>query len=253
MTFARSPDGTRIAYDATGDGPPLVLLHGGYIQDRRSWWTTGYVDRLREAFRLFVIDLRGHGESDRPADVPAYAAENLCADVLAVLDAERVDRALVWGFSFGAGVALQLAATSPRVVRMALGGAVLGKWLTPEAAEATVAGMRLLATAKGQGTLDALPVADAHKDFARKADLAVAAAGHQAMASWPVIEAAALQCPALFYAGSANTLGAGMLRANEEGLRQAGARAIILDGLDHMGEFEAIDRALPPCVEFLRG
>jgi pimeloyl-ACP methyl ester carboxylesterase len=253
MTHVRSPDGTRIAYDATGDGPPLVLLHGGYIQDRRSWSTAGYVDRLKAAFRLLVVDLRGHGESDHPTDVAAYAADRVCADVLAVLDAERVERAVVWGFSFGAGVALQLAATSARVVRMALGGAVLGKWLTPDAAEATVAGMQMLAAAKQQGTLDDLPVAEAHKDFARKADLAVAAAAHQAMASWPVIEAASICCPALFYAGAANTLGAGVLRANEKALRDAGAQVAILDGIDHMGEFNEVDRAFPLCVEFLRG
>jgi pimeloyl-ACP methyl ester carboxylesterase len=253
-SFTLSPDGTRIAYDRVGEGDDaLVLLHGGFIQDRRSWWTAGYVDRLRAQYRLLVIDLRGHGESDHPTTVNAYAAPALCADIEAVLDAEHVERADVWGFSLGAGVALQLALASARVRRVALGGAALGNWLTAEAAEKMAEGMQVLAAAKQTGAIDKLPVAEAHKDFARKADLDAAAAAYRAMASWPVVLPEKVLCPAFFYAGSDNAVGAGALRAHEAGLRRAGARWTIFEGLDHMGEFGAVDRALPACLEFLRG
>jgi pimeloyl-ACP methyl ester carboxylesterase len=251
-SFARSPDGTRIAYDRVGAGDPLVLLHGGFVHDRRSWWTAGYVDRLQASFRLLVVDLRGHGESDRPRTVEAYAAEALCADVAAVLDAEGVRRAHVWGFSFGAGVALQLARSRERVDRVALGGAVLGRWLTDDAARKTADGMQLLAAAKQAGTLEQLAIPEAQKDFARKADLAAAAAIYRAMASWPVIEPEALACPAFFYAGSENALGAGSLRAYADRLRRANAEAEILEGLDHPAEFDAVDRSFPRCLAFLR-
>jgi len=251
-TVARSPDGTRIAYDRVGDGEPLVLLHGGFVQDRRSWWTAGYVDRLQGGFRLLVIDLRGHGESDRPAVPAAYAADKVVSDVVAVLDAERVPKALVWGFSYGAGVALQLARATDRVARMALGGAALGQWLTPDQAEKTAAGMRGLVQAQkaGAGAIAQLP--PAQQEFARSADLEAAAAVFQAMGAWPPIEAASIKVPAFFYAGSENPLGSAQIRTHQDALSRAGVRWSILDGLDHMGEFNRADRAMPACLEFLR-
>ena len=60
--FATSPDSTRLAFDVTGDGPPLLLLHGGG-GSRLEWHAAGYVDRLREEFTVISMDLRGHGES----------------------------------------------------------------------------------------------------------------------------------------------------------------------------------------------
>jgi pimeloyl-ACP methyl ester carboxylesterase len=252
-SYARHADGTRIAYDRAGDGEPLVLLHGGFVQDRRSWWTAGYVDRLQdEGFKLLVIDLRGHGESDHPAKPDAYSADKVVADVAAVLDAERVPKALVWGYSYGAGVALQLARATDRVSRMALGGAALGQWLSPDQAQKTAAGMRGLTQARkaGAGAIDQLP--PAQQEFARTADLDASAAIFQAMAAWPAIEPASIKVPAFFYAGSENPLGSAQIKTHQDALSRAGVRWAILDGLDHMGEFNRMDRALPACLEFLR-
>jgi len=252
-SFAKSPDGTRIAYEAVGNGPTLVLLHGGFVQDRRAWTQAGYVDRLNGAFRLLVIDLRGHGESDRPHATEMYVADKLCADVLAVLDTESIERAHVWGYSFGAGVALQLAAVGSRIDRVVVAGAVLGRWLTVGAAQRAIQDLQVVAAAKQRGEIDSLPVHEMQKDFARKADLDVASATYRAMVTWPVIDAASVRRPTFFYAGSLNPLGVATITSHEAGLRKVGARWNILDGLDHEGELEAIDRVLPLCVEFLGG
>jgi pimeloyl-ACP methyl ester carboxylesterase len=248
--FARSPDGTRIAYDRSGQGPALVLLHGGFIQDRRSW--SDHVSRLENDFTVLALDLRGHGESDRPTTLEAYAVTRVCEDVLAVLDAEGIARAHVWGFSYGASIALQLAvASAARVDRIVLGGAALGRWLTEDALVRTLAGLALFRNARAQGTVDELPLNAIQKDFATKADLDVVVAAYQAMAAWPVIEPEALKTCTLFYAGSENTAGAGMLATFGERLRAAGARVRVLAGLDHMAEQSAIDLVLPLVVEFL--
>jgi pimeloyl-ACP methyl ester carboxylesterase len=58
--YTTSPDGTRIAYDVTGTGPALMLLHGG-MQTRRVWHDLGSVDRLRPRFSVVTVDLRGNG------------------------------------------------------------------------------------------------------------------------------------------------------------------------------------------------
>jgi pimeloyl-ACP methyl ester carboxylesterase len=49
-------NGARIEYEATGNGPPLVLLHG-FIGDRSTWHAAGYVSALADQFRLIIIDL----------------------------------------------------------------------------------------------------------------------------------------------------------------------------------------------------
>jgi len=63
--YAVSTDGTRIAYDVTGSGPVVILLHGGGAT-RRSWHEAGYVSRLAAEFTVVTMDLRGNGESGRP-------------------------------------------------------------------------------------------------------------------------------------------------------------------------------------------
>ena len=59
--FTTSPDSIRIAYDVSGAGTPIMLLHGGG-GSRKEWHETGYVTRLMEDFTVIAVDLRGHGE-----------------------------------------------------------------------------------------------------------------------------------------------------------------------------------------------
>jgi pimeloyl-ACP methyl ester carboxylesterase len=69
-----SSGGVSISYETIGEGWPLVLLHGWCCD--RSWWSeAGYVDELQVDYRLVNVDLRGHGESDKPTarDLEALA------------------------------------------------------------------------------------------------------------------------------------------------------------------------------------
>lgn len=86
-----SRDGTRIAYDVTGSGPAIILLHGGG-QTRRVWHDAGYIARLAPSFTVIAIDIRGNGDSDKPTTKAAYAIERLIEDVLAVADANGAHR-----------------------------------------------------------------------------------------------------------------------------------------------------------------
>ena len=122
MSTALNPDdGIAISYDAAGEGPAVVLLHGSALS-RAIWRGLGYVKAL-EGFRVVRIDLRGHGRSDKPEEADAYRMPRHVGDVLAVLDAERIGRAHVVGYSLGSRVAFSLAATaSPRVASLAAQG-----------------------------------------------------------------------------------------------------------------------------------
>ena len=127
--FSVSPDETRIAYDITGNGSALVLLHGAG-KTRRDWHKQGYVARLKQDFAVITVDLRGTGESDCPpasADCAAeYAIEKICADLYAVAEACQVQNFAVWGYSLGGMVARYLGAWSDRVTAIAMVGAPFG-------------------------------------------------------------------------------------------------------------------------------
>jgi pimeloyl-ACP methyl ester carboxylesterase len=102
--------GVGIEYEVTGDGPPVVLLHG-FPDSGRLW--RHQVPALAEAgFSVIVPDLRGYGRSDKPAEVKAYRRELLVADVLAVMSAAGAERAHVVGHDWGASIAWGVALTA---------------------------------------------------------------------------------------------------------------------------------------------
>jgi pimeloyl-ACP methyl ester carboxylesterase len=123
MPFAISSDGVRIYYTDSGEGEPLVLSHGG-THTWESWQDLGYVDALKDRFRLVLIDSRGHGRSDKPHDIAAYAFSRQVDDVLAVVDDLQIDRFHFWGYSIGAQISFHVAVRVPERVQtfVAYGG-----------------------------------------------------------------------------------------------------------------------------------
>lgn len=103
-------DGARIWYVSCGDGPPVILLHGG-LGHSGNW---GYqASILMDAgYRVVLIDSRGHGRSSR--DQRSYSYELMAADVLAVMDSLGLEKAHFVGWSDGACTALILAAMAPQ-------------------------------------------------------------------------------------------------------------------------------------------
>ncbi|SCL40383.1 Pimeloyl-ACP methyl ester carboxylesterase [Micromonospora pallida] len=113
-------NGTRLGYEDTGNGSPVLLLHAG-IADRRMW--REQVPALATRHRVITLDLRGYGDSELP---PAPFAHH--TDVVGLLDALGIERAALVGCSFGGAVAIDTALTHPeRVTALALlGTAVTG-------------------------------------------------------------------------------------------------------------------------------
>lgn len=113
-------NGALLAYDETGSGSPVVLLHAG-IADRRMW--RDQIDALATRHRVIALDLRGYGESELP---PAAFAHH--DDVAGLLDALGLASAALVGCSFGGAVAIDTALAHPdRVNALALlGTAVSG-------------------------------------------------------------------------------------------------------------------------------
>lgn len=109
--FLSSPDGTPIAYDRSGAGIPLLLVHGGFV-DRSIWQQVAPI--LAQHFAVFAMDRRGHGQSGpyRPADT----LETEYADGAALID--HIGEPLyLLGYSAGGPVALYAALARPGQVR----------------------------------------------------------------------------------------------------------------------------------------
>jgi 3-oxoadipate enol-lactonase len=103
----------RVAYTATGDGPPVVLVHG-LAEDRRSWAPQ---QRELSAWRTIAYDLRGHGATTAGHGDGSLA--QLGGDLVGLLEAVS-GPATVAGFSLGGTIALWAAAERPDLVRQAV-------------------------------------------------------------------------------------------------------------------------------------
>ena len=117
--------GVRFRYDEAGSGPAVVLCHAG-IADRRMW--TGPFEALAGDCRVVRFDWRGYGESG-----PATAQHMLHADLLGLLDALGIGRAVLAGCSVGGAAALDAALAAPdRVAGLVLVGSGLSGHTWPE-------------------------------------------------------------------------------------------------------------------------
>ena len=124
MPYANN-QGVRIYYEVEGEGPPLVLMYG-IINSVDIWRHFGYVEPLRNDYRLILIDTRGHGASDKPHDPEAYRLPLLAADVVAVLDDLDISKAHYLGYSMGGFIGYGIAKYAPeRFHSLIIGGARL--------------------------------------------------------------------------------------------------------------------------------
>lgn len=101
----QSFDGTRIAYQTRGEGPPIVLangLGGTYLAFRHVY------DALGEKYRTICWDYRGLYRSARPKDESTLTMPHHIRDLVTLLDHERVDRAVFIGWSMGVQVNFEL-------------------------------------------------------------------------------------------------------------------------------------------------
>lgn len=102
-------DGVHVAYAVAGrpDAPPMVLLHA--LGERGSDWAP-VLPRLADRFRVYALDLRGHGDSDWPG---IYSFVRMRDDVLSVMDQLGLTGVTLVGHSMGGVVAYLMASHEP--------------------------------------------------------------------------------------------------------------------------------------------
>lgn len=117
--------GLSVWYTDQGQGPPLILVHGG-LATGEIMWNRRVVDDLARTYRVLIPDSRGHGRTDNPAGTLGY--DQMADDVVAFAQALDIDRPLVLGYSDGAQVALELGLRHPGFpLAMVIGGVVTGQ------------------------------------------------------------------------------------------------------------------------------
>lgn len=106
-------NGIELAYVVAGDTelPPVVLLHA-LGEDSNTWSTV--VEALATRYRMYAVDLRGHGASSQPVD---YSLELMCSDVLELVRTLHLEEVTLIGHSLGGEVAYLVTEAEPGLVR----------------------------------------------------------------------------------------------------------------------------------------
>ncbi len=127
-------DSVKLFYEITGQGEPLLLLHGGLGGSEHF---KKILPGLTGSFKVITVDRRGHGRSHDNGEPYSYAG--MADEMNAFLDHLQIDSANILGFSDGGVVGYHLAATYPQKVRklVAVGANFRVDGLTEETAEWT--------------------------------------------------------------------------------------------------------------------
>jgi pimeloyl-ACP methyl ester carboxylesterase len=114
--------GVKIAYVTAGDGEPVILIHGLYSSAAMNWEMPGTFEMLAKHYHVIALDLRGHGQSDKPTDEASYG-QPMADDILRLMDHLKIPKAQVVGYSLGGIIVMKFVIDHPdRVVAATLGG-----------------------------------------------------------------------------------------------------------------------------------
>jgi pimeloyl-ACP methyl ester carboxylesterase len=247
MQTVKSADGTVIAYDRAGDGPPLVVSVGAFCT-RQTFVPPG---GLRQCFTVVTYDRRGRGDS---GDTEPFAPEREYEDLAAVASAAGPQPPFVFGHSSGAAIALRAAAAGLPVAGIAAYEAPFLNQDTPQPAVDPAEHIRGLVSSGRRGEavrfwmsevvrlpgemvaqMDGAPWVAALEPLTPTLpyDLAVSAGGV------PAAELGKITAPVLILGGKDSP---GWFRRSvaEQAAATPGARLKMLDGYDHNAPPEVI-------------
>lgn len=223
--------GVEIAYETTGEGPPILLIHGFASNGRVNWWDTGWVKTLADAGRrVITFDHRGHGQSQKLYDSALYPAAEMAEDARRLLDHLGIGQADVMGYSMGARVSAFLAIAHPERVRRAVFAGLASRMITGVGGAEAIA--RALEAPNREAVADA--GARAFRIFAEqtKSDLrALAACIRSSREKIAAEELAKIRVPVLVVAGEKDDV-AGDVETLVKVI--PGAKGVTLPNRNHM-------------------
>ena len=242
-------NGVRIHYHVEGYGPELILQHG-FTSSLQNWGAYGYVDALKGAFRLILIDARGHGDSDKPHDGDQYELSLRVGDVTSVLDDLGIGKAHYLGYSMGGRIGFGIAKYAPdRVHSLTIGGMHPyesgGNWSVEARVELLKQGMEAYVASLEAGGEPVEPARRARL-LANDPEALIAAISAPRGGIEEVLPTMTMPC--LLYAGEADGFYEG---ARECARHIPGATFVSFPGLDHGQTSQAGSLVVPHLTEFL--
>lgn len=116
-------DGVGLVFHETGEGRPVILLHGLFSSAEMNWIRFGHSERIAgEGFRVIMPDLRAHGESGKPNDPECYPDGILARDLSELVEHLDLDDFSLGGFSLGARTTVEAVGEGMRPAKAILAG-----------------------------------------------------------------------------------------------------------------------------------
>ena len=250
--IATAADGTKIAYERTGAGPALILLHGGG-QTHTAWSESGYIERLSKRFTVITMDQRGTGESDKPVSLEGYALDRVLGDIATVADAAGAQKFHIWGYGHGATIGRYLAAQSDRVISAVLVATTMGPPMTGIVKEAVVAMRKKwqpLMDARREGTLDVSKLSPGDRT-ALEGGTPIAALSLGAMLDYPPLEPTEIKVPTLWVVGGGDTAAMENVKTYEGKLTGTSVTLKVLGSASYSDCFTKTDEVFAAVDPFL--
>jgi len=248
-------NGVRIHYEAVGQGPPIVLAHGG-AGNSSMWRLAGYLDDL-SGYRYILIDRRGHGFSETPRDAAECSMERHVSDIVAVLDALHIERAVYWGYSAGGSVGFAFVARHPDRVSAFISAGMDSKPYSEQSVQRLQDTDPMKALQSFDEDEEGVAAPPWLKQMSQS-DIEVYLRDYQAYISdcsawlkwggeWDALPR--IQTPTLIMCGSVEDPDH---ESEAEAIRLQNGRAVLLEGLGHLGAFLRSDLSMPIVKGFLK-
>jgi pimeloyl-ACP methyl ester carboxylesterase len=255
VVLVTAADGTRLYYEVTGQGPPLVLVGGKTSTIAGAWWR--HIPVLSRHFRVIALDNRGAGQSDKP-DRP-YTTRLLAEDALAVLTATGERSAHWFGISLGGMILQELALGHPEAVRSLILGAThcgppaaLAPLSAPDAERLQSSPLKRLANLYAVDFLltHAEWVAEDATRFGKMPLFAIHRQDQAVHNHDTCRRLSEIRCPVLILHGTQDRL---VPRASAEQLHNGirGSRLVLLEGAGHQLHSERADEVDQLVIDFI--
>jgi len=249
--YITSTDGAKIAYNMSGNGFPLVLVHG-MGSNKEMWVNRGWIEIFEKHFTVITIDIRGNGESDKSYDSNFYSINNILDDIDIVVKECGFKEYNYFGHSYGATIGLQLCKNNKNIKRIVCGGTTFGNIFFKEIVPEWINEYENLGARKKNNTLKELNLSQEDLEWIKKTDFELTVSQFKAWNNWEGIEAKDIKINLAVYSGTKdNPQVLENLNANETEIKKNNIDLKIFENLDHVDLVAKADIVSPWVLDFL--
>ncbi len=228
-----SLDGAKIAYSITGQGAPLLLVHGSG-HSKELWQALGWIEAFQDYFTTIAIDIRGNGDSDKSYDPDFYSIDHILTDIEMVMKACGFQEFYYFGHSYGATIGLQALAKQLPIRRAVLASSMFGDRFFQKIVPSWIKEYSSYHEKKKLGELENLKVSKEELEWIQSTDLELWIAQFKAWKNWSGVSIEQIKSPLAIYTGTKdNKAVLNNLENNKTELDYHGIEIKIFEALNH--------------------